>query len=313
MDSGLSSEKEEIDLALPHNHELTGLDEEEKVFSDPPVEEDRPAEVAAALDDQAEMEMTDQEGSLDELLMKVEELSRKSEEISANGSQEELSRMEAIDAMLKEVSTLKEEPCFVAAEDGNDFRATNDSQLSPDPAESETVLAEVDYVSEENAEALETAFDEITNGGKSPAIGTKLSENQESICQEEAVTAEPDNLIGDIETPSLSTAHENLLPDLEEETSPSKETTLATDASEESINKKGELPLPPEGQLGQLVETEVRKILEQTLTSLIEQEISGLSERIIQAVEENVRKITPGIAKMIIEKEIDKIKNMENS
>jgi len=72
------------------------------------------------------------------------------------------------------------------------------------------------------------------------------------------------------------------------------------------------LPLPPEGQLSQLVETEVRKIIQQTLTSLIEQEISGLSGKIIQTIEENVRKITPGIAKEIIQKEIDAIKTMED-
>ena len=307
MDSGVSSDEEEVvmDLALPHNHELTGLDEEvdgaqdefaaedeeEKVFTDPMPDEDLPGEVVAAADDQAEMEMTDQEESLDALLMKVEELSRKSEEISGNGSPEELSRMEAIDAMLTEVSALKDESCLVAPEDENNFSETTDSQLSHDPAESEAVLAEVDYVSEENAGALETAFDEITNGKKYPAVATG-----------------PENLIGDFATPSLSTAHENPLPNLEEEPSPSKEKIMATDSSEESIKKTGELPSPPEGQLSPLVETEVRRILQQTLTSLIEQEISGLSEKIIQTVEENVRKITPGIAKAIIEKEIDKIK-----
>ena len=323
MDSleGVSSEEEEVDLDLPHNHELTGPDdkedgeqdelaagdEDEKVFPGRPPEEDLPVEVAITVDDQAEMEIADQEESLDALLIKVEELSRKSEEILDNGSPEELSRMEAIDAMLKEVSALKDESCFVAAEDGNNIRETTDSQLSPDPAESEAVLAEVD-VSEENAEALEAAFDEITNGKKVPASATEPSEHQESICQEDPVATEPENLIGDFATPALSTEHENPLPNLKEEPSPAKEKITAPDASEENIKKDGELQLPPEEQLRPLAETEVRRILQQTLTSLIEKEISGLSEKIIQTVEENVRKITPGIAKEIIQKEIDKIK-----
>lgn len=324
MDSleGVSSEEEEVDLDLPHNHELTGLndeedgeqeefaadDEDEKVFPARPPEEDLPIEVAITVDDQAEMEIADQEESLDALLMKVEELSRKSEEILDNGSPEELSRMEAIDAMLKEVSALKDESCFVSAEDGNNIRETTDSQLSPDPAESEAVLAETDFVSEENAEALEAAFDEITNGKKVPPIATEPPEHQESIGQEDAVATEPENLNGDFATPSLSTEHENPLPNLKEESSPAKGKIMSPDASEENLKKNGELQSSPEEQLSPLAETEVRRILQQTLTSLIEKEISGLSEKIIQTVEENVRKITPGIAKEIIQKEIDKIK-----
>ncbi len=324
MDSleGVSSEEDEVDLDLPHNHELTGLDDEEdgeqekfaagdedeKVFPARPPEEDLPVEVAITVDDQAEMEIADQEESLDALLMKVEELSRKSEEILDNGSPEELSRMEAIDAMLKEVSALKDESCFVSAEDGNNIRETTDSQLSPDPAESEAVLAETDFVSEENAEALEAAFDEITNGKKVPPIATEPPEHQESICQEDAVATEPENLNGDFATPSLSTEHENPSPNLKEEPSPAKGKIMSPDASEENLKKNGELQSSPEEQLSPLAETEVRRILQQTLTSLIEKEISGLSEKIIQTVEENVRKITPGIAKEIIQKEIDKIK-----
>jgi len=325
MDSleGVFPKEEEVVLGLPPSLELTDLDDEdaemdvfvpgvedENVLTDPLPEVDIPVDVAATGDDQAKGEMTGQEESLDELLMRVEELSRKSEEISDNGSEEELSRMEAIDAMLKEVSALKDESCFVAAEEENNIRETADPQLSSGPSESEAVLAEVNCVSEENIEGLATAFDEISNGKKypSPAIVTEQPDRQESVYQGGAVAAAPENLIGDFTTPSSSTAHETPLPNLKEESSPSKENVMVTGHNEDNGEKNVELSLLPEGQLNQLMEAEVRRILQQSLTPLIEQEISGLSEKIIQAVEENVRKITPGIAKEIIQKEIDKIK-----
>ena len=70
--------------------------------------------------------------------------------------------------------------------------------------------------------------------------------------------------------------------------------------------------MPEDSPLNQLMESEVRKVLQQSLTPLLEKEISGLSEKILKAVEKNVRQVTPGIAKTIIEKEIDKIKTMED-
>jgi len=104
------------------------------------------------------------------------------------------------------------------------------------------------------------------------------------------------------------------LPASSEESSAPADTALATDNDERDahIEKPEEQVLPESSQLNQLMEKEVRSILQQSLTPLIEKEISGLSEKILHAVEENVRQVTPGIAKMIIEKEIDKIKTMEN-
>ena len=79
-----------------------------------------------------------------------------------------------------------------------------------------------------------------------------------------------------------------------------------------NTEKPGESLLLDEGQLNQLMENEIRRVLQQSLMPLIEKEISGLSEKILRVVEENVRQVTPGIAKTIIEKEIDKIKTMGN-
>lgn len=300
-----SVENVEDEQDLPLNSELTDLDnnessdadefdtgiEEDDIFSGQLPEEDLPDEVISSDDDQVELETTDQEENIDELLRKVEELSKKSEAISDNGFPEELSPMEAIDEMLKEVNALKGESFFVDAEEENNFRATAESQSSSNPAESQARLAEVDYISEENAEALETAFNEITNGKKhpTPAKATLPPEGRKPFFQEDAVE--------DLSAQELSTPHESPLPD---------------DNSEENLKSDGELQLLKDKQLTQLLETEVRRILKQSLASLIEKEMSGLSERIIQTVEENVRNITPGIAKSIIEKEIAKIKTMED-
>ncbi len=269
---GFSSEGDEMDLALPEHHELSGLDiEPDEAASD--VEEEN------VLSDPAEAEITDQDESLDELLMRVDKLSKKSEEISGNGSQGELSRTEAIDQMLQEVDALKSGSLSVDAKDEievkNNFEETTESRLSTDTTGNEAGIAEVDYISEENAEALAAAFNEITNGNKYPAhaIGIETSEHQESIYPEDA---------------------------------------LVTKDNEDIMEKNGDLPLSLEGQLDPLIETEVRRILKQSLNSLIEKELSGLSEKIMRTVEENVREITPGIAKAIIEKEIDKIKSMED-
>jgi len=277
-----SDEEDEIELDLPNNHHLTGLDEKEatghdefaaevvgeKILSNQRPEEDPPVDIATTIDGPAEMELTDQEESLDELLMKVEELSRKEERTLDNG--QELSRMKAIDEMLNEVDALKGEPLVMATDDENNFKDATETRLSPDPTESDAVLPEVlpegDYGGEENTEMLEATFAETTNGKKYPAVA-------------------------------------------EENPFPSKEKIMGTG----NIEKSNEPQLPQEAQLNQIMETEVRRLLQQSLTPLIEKEISGLFEKIMRTVEENVLKITPGIAKEIIEKEIDEIKSMEDS
>jgi len=298
----VSFEKDTADLAL--DLELTGLaDEDSKqdafsleieddpVFFDPP-EEDLQVEVADSADDQAE---TGQEEDLDELLMKVDELTRQSDKISENGRHEELSPKEAIDEMLKEVSALKIDSLMSSEE--NNAKETMEAQLGPDPAQSEAGLKEVDYISEENAEALASAFDEITNGNtySFSAMTTEPSDNQEAISQEDGTASE--NPVEDFSAQPLSAPEEETPADNEEST---------------SAVANGELSSSEEEPLRQGMEKEVRRVLQETLTPLIEKEISGLSEKILRAVEENVRKVTPGIAKTIIEKEIEKIKTMED-
>jgi len=312
-----SKEEEEIELDLPNNLPLTGLDEKEtaeqdgfaaevvgaEILSDQHQEEGPSVDIAATGDDQAEMELADHKESLDELLMKVDELSRKSEEIPDNG--QELSRMKAIDEMLNEVNALKGESIFVATKNENKTRDTTESRLSPDPTENDSVLAEVDYSSEENAEVLETNFDEITNEKKYPAIAMEPSEHQASISQVDAFATKPGSPVSTFKEESILSLHE-------ENPFPSKEKIMDTGEIEENIEKPEASQFPQEAQLNQLMEAEVKRLLQESLTPLIEKEISGLSEKIMRAVEENVREITPGIAKAIIEKEIDKIKTMED-
>ena len=285
-------------------------------------------EVAATHDDPAETETTEQEENLDDLLLKVEELSRKSDELSGNGTHEELSPLEAIDEMLKEVSALKEEAFIGSPEEENNSTETTEPQLFTDPANNGASLAEVDYTSEENADTLATAFDEITNGSANSFYtpATEPDENQEPFFQEDAqestVETELANLTEEFSEHFLSPPEEFSTPGFEtttfpasneEPTSPTEE-ILATDDPDCDVNTEEpeETPLPEDSPLNQLMESEVRKVLQQSLTPLIEKEISGLSEKILKAVEKNVRQVTPGIAKTIIEKEIDKIKTMED-
>jgi hypothetical protein len=336
--------EEEITLDLPQDQTVKGLGfegAELKVFSqdtkDEGVEEipvlsdlqpDPLPEVAATHDDPAETETIEREENLDDLLLKVEELSRKSDEISGNGTHEELSPLEAIDEMLKEVSALKEEAFIGSPEEENNPTETTEPQLFTDPANNGAPLAEVDYTSEENADTLATAFDEITNGSANSFYtpATEPEENQEPFfqedAQEDAVETELANLTEEFSDYFLSPPKEDSTPDVETTTFPAsneeptspKEETLATDDPDCDVNteKPVESPLPEDSPLNQLMESEVRKVLQQSLTPLLEKEISGLSEKILKAVEKNVRQVTPGIAKTIIEKEIDKIKTMED-
>ncbi|VAX30603.1 hypothetical protein MNBD_NITROSPINAE05-191, partial [hydrothermal vent metagenome] len=296
------------------------------VLSDPQPNEDLLPETAASdQDDLAEDETAGQEEDLDELLLKVEELSRQSVAISGNGTQDELSPLEAIDEMMKEVSALKEEAFVGSREDEDIPTETTEPQFSTDSTVNGLGFGEVDYVSEENAEMLATAFDEITNGNTVAFSSTDdPDENSEPFFQEDAeesaAETELESLTEEFSEHFLSSAEkepvfeEISLPAFSEESSAPTNIALAASNGERNahIEKPKEQALPRDSQLNQLMEMEVRNILQQSLTPLIEKEISGLSEKILHAVEENVRQVTPGIAKMIIEKEIDKIKTMEN-
>jgi CheY-like chemotaxis protein len=345
-------EDDEVVLDLPSGLEPTSVENDEpEVFPEnidaeieelatPPVaidsepKEDLPLEVAASQDnpieaddpaENAENNETGQEEGLDELLLQVEELSRQSAEISENRISDELSPLEAIDEMLKEVSALKEEAFHGSSADENDLKETIEPPFSSNTAVNGLGFGEVEYVSEENADLLATAFDEITNG-TSVSLSTTDSppENPESFFQEDAEESgagtELENLTEEFSEHFLSTPdtepvfEESAIPVSNEELSAPINDTMAADNGDcdAHIEKPGEPALPGDSQLSQLMEKEVRNILQQSLAPLIEKEISGLSEKILHAVEENVRQVTPGIAKMVIEKEIDKIKTMEN-
>lgn len=337
--------EEEITLDLSQDPTVKGLgfeDDELKIFSQdtknegaeeiPVLSDLEPnplPEVAATHDAPDETETIEKEENLDDLLLKVEELSRKSDEISRNGTHEELSPLEAIDEMLKEVSALKEEAFIGSPVEEDNSVETTEPQLFTEPANNGAPLAEVDYTSEENADTLATAFDEMTNGSANSFYtpSTEPNENQEPFfqedAQEDAVETELANLTEEFSEYFLSTPEEDSTPDFEtttfpatngEPTSPKEQIRATNDPDEDVANTEEpeESPLPEDSPLNQLMESKVRKALQQSLTPLIEKEISGLSEKILKAVEKNVRQVTPGIAKIIIEKEIDKIKTMEN-
>jgi DNA-binding response OmpR family regulator len=307
------------------------------VLSDPLPNEDLLPEISASdqddlaedetaeQDDPTEDETMGQEEDLDELLLKVEELSRQSVEISGNGTSDELSPLEAIDEMMKEVSALKEEAFAGSPDDENISTETTEPQLSAVPTVNGLGFGEIDYVSEENADLLATAFDEITHENTVTFSTTDdRDESSEPFFQEDAeensAGGELENLTEEFSEHFLSTPEKE--PAFEEtsfhassqEPSAPTEITLTTDngGHDSHIEKPQEPTLPGDSQLNQLMEKEVMSVLQQSLTPLIEKEISGLSEKILLAVEKNVRQVTPGIAKMIIEKEIDKIKTMEN-
>ena len=320
---------EEMVLDLPPNLEQTSLEDddtelkefsadtqavepvEDPFFSDSEPKDDLLIEAAGTVDDQVENEIPDHEESLDELLLKVEELSRESEKFSGNGNHEKLSPLEAIDEMLKEFSALKEGSLFSSAKDETNSREKTEPKLFNEPTNNDAVLAEEDYVSEENAEMLATAFDEITNGSTCSFFnsGTETSENLEPFFQEtqETFDTELGNLAEDASDPLPSPPEEDTLSDVKESTVPVSDeappspeekimTTAGVNGFEVNTKKSGETFLPDESQLQQMMEHEVRNILQQSLTPLIEKEISGLSEKILRAVEENVRLVTPGIA-----------------
>lgn len=252
------------------------------------------------------------EKTLDELVRRVQELSKKSEEIREQRSSEEVQPLEALDEMIKEVHSLKK----VSSATDQEGNGTAKGSFPPDTTQVDTVVAEVNYISEENAEELEAAFNEIIGGNKhfSPSFTASPSEQTTAVSEDKEIVPEPEILLRDLQAHPFATSLESSVqnpkvethPHFSEEDQPPEEKNMET---EENFENMSESQNSQEELFDHLMEKEVRKIIEQSLTSSIEKEISGLSEKIFKSVEEIVREIIPGIAKTMIEKEIDKVKN----
>ncbi|GJL77185.1 MAG: response regulator [Nitrospinaceae bacterium] len=308
-----SPEEEEVQLELsdddmmilledPEPDELVvGVEEkQDKTADEDPASEDDSIDTTDSSDDApvepvkgtVVSEKKVPEESLEELIRRVEALSKKSDEIREQSAEEELQPMEALDEMIKEVTALKKNSSN-GNEEGNGIAKTS---LPMDTAEMDTMVAEVNYLSEENAEELEAAFNEIIRGSMNlPSPSTEESMEQSADLPEAAETApESGTLVEDLQAHPFATAEE------------------ADTATEKSFENIGEFQSSQEELLSQMMGKEVGEIIEQPLTPEMEKEIARLSKKITQSVETIVREIVPGIARSMIKKEIDRIKNKEN-
>lgn len=259
--------------------------------------------------DMMELKAAEKEETLDELVGKVEALSKKAEEIQAIGSAEKLSPLEAIDEVIREVQALRE---FSSAATGEKNGSSGKGSAK------DRRMDEVRYVSEENAEELEDVFDEMTQGRNQhiPTFSQRAQSSWQPFSGKETILPEPEDLLGDLTIHHFSTPGENPMPDLEKDIHSFVEDRPEKEAIADEVQR---FPVNPEPIAGDeepfsvLMGQEIRKILEKSLDSSLEKEISGLSEKIVQTVEHVVREITPGIARSIIEKEIDKIRRMDDA
>jgi|GEM_PF-1186916 len=260
------------------------------------------------------------EESLEELVRRVTELSRKSATLREQSPVEDVQPLETLDEMIKEVNALKKGSPPLNNGDGNGAGKT---VSPPDSPEVNTVIAELNYLSEENADELEAAFNEILRENKnfSPSICPEPSEDvvaANETDEENKSISEPDRVPEDFVSHPFATSPANSLEDFEidaslqasEENSPQEETLGVT--AEENLENISALQSSKEELLSQLMGKDFREALEQSLTASMEKEISKISEKITKSVEDAVKKIIPGLVQETIAKEIDSIKNEKN-
>ena len=188
---------------------------------------------------------------------------------------------------------------------------------APASANGSSLVAEVSYISEENADELEAAFQEILNSNKghSSNLATVQPEESQNDGENEVFVPEPEAVPENFTVAPVKESFENFEPEDEakpasvEESQLSEESTMAPEENFENIS---EFQSSQEELFYQLMGKEVKEVLEQSLNSSMEKEISGLSDKIMKSVEKIVREIVPDLAKTIIDQEVEKIKNREN-
>ncbi|MFQ5449472.1 MAG: PleD family two-component system response regulator [Nitrospinaceae bacterium] len=250
------------------------------------------------------------EGSPEELLHKVEELSHLTEKIKSPEWTEKPSTSEAIDQVIHDMKALKEMSSQPAA---------GESSLEED----KEIVAEVGSHPEDEPQELEAAFHEIVQEGPGSAnAAEKFASNDEEKTDEvDSITPEPEDLLGDLAHHHFQPVSQGGAPAMIQETR-----SIATENSGKNQNAQpgpSSLEAPGENSEGpqeisedrlvHLVGEEVKRILAQSLDSSIEKEMAGLSQTILQAVKEMVREVTPGIVREVIQEEIDRIRKMEES
>ncbi len=327
----LSLDEDDVQLELSDEDMLAtleNLESEELVVGNDPVEMDESPDtdfqelVAPPSAKQAPEE------SLDDLVKRVEELSKKSEEIREHNSPEKMQPMEALDEMIREVNALKKIPTTV----GQEGNGTDTNSAPPDTAEVNTVVAELNYFSEENAEELEAAFNEILreNEDFSPAptsdpvdeIADENNGDDEIVSEPEAFQEDP--IISPVAISSTDTVE---IPEIEVSPESPEEISSSIEKLEEeeisSIIEKIEehegtcetTNAPQSSQedlFARLMGKEFREVLEQSLTASMEIEISKISKKVTKSVEEAIKAIVPDMVQAMIAKEIEQHKNKNN-
>jgi DNA-binding response OmpR family regulator len=321
----LSDEDMPVTLENPENEELVvGLEEDN---TDHSIAEDEPAEEPVNVADspcadsqelvEAPSAKQVPEESLDELVRRVTELTRKSEAIREQCSAEEMQPLETLDEMIREVNALKNNPVTVG--DGGNGNGKISSPL--DTTDVNTMIAELNYFSEENAEELEAAFNEILREHKNishPSTPDTADELAAADEGNEDKEIESDTFHEDLLISSLGISPANSVEAPEIETLPEASEVEASleendvEVDEESFENISALQSSQEDLYARLMGKEFREVLEQSLTASMEKEISGISDKIIKSVEEAVKAIIPGLVRDMVAKEIELHKN-ENS
>lgn len=249
---------------------------------------------------------------MDELVRRITELSQKSEAIRDQRSAEEVQPLEALDEMIREVNALKNGSTTVG-EEGN---GVGKISSPPDSPEVNTVIAELDYFSEENSEELEAAFNEILRGNKHFApSATPDPEDDGNEDDANEIVSEPETFHEDmivsperippassVEAPEIET-----LPEISEVDASREENN--GEIEEESFADISAFQSSQEDLYARLMGEEFRDVLEQSLTASMEKEISKISAEIVKSLEETVKTIVPGMVQKMIAKEIEQHKN----
>lgn len=319
-----NSEHEELMLELEEEEEIANLslaDENPDAAFDP-----SPETPAKSKDEPGKAP----EETLEGLIRKVEALSNKSRKF--HDEESKALPLNTLDEVIKDVNALKSVPSPANQGDNGkgpssldmdneDALAAKDNGVpSHDNANERSLVAEASYISEENADELEAAFQEILNANKgfSPNLAAIAPEEQNDREGEDLAPAH-ETLLDNFTTAPVADSFENFDPEVEikpaitEDHLLSEEESMATEESFKNISEfPGSQVEAAEELSHQLMGAEIKELLEQSMTSSMEKEISGLSDKIIKSVEKIVREVVPDLTKTIINREAKRIKNKGN-
>ena len=216
-----------------------------------------------------------------------------------------------MDQMIRGVEELKESVLSSdpVAEEAFPF-AESDEPEDMSYADGPEIFAEVGQRKMDNMDDLDSAFRELSAGGR----GANHEEKRPELSSLGGIVPEPEDLL------------EHMAPGAFSEVSrrPSTPEGIKENLDYMSGFSDQDRDLEPrdlrsrdwsyedrDDHFTQAIAEEVKQVLKRSLSTSLEKEVSGLSDVILKTIREVVREVTPEIARRVIREEIEKIKKQD--